>query len=470
MQAKKLPMVDDLRDESDHENPCRLVISPRSNRVNVDALMAHLFATTDLEKSYRVNMNAIGLDGRPKLYDVKSLLAEWLKFRTETVRRRLSFRYEKILHRLHLLEGFLTAYLNIDEVIAIIRHEDEPKPVLKERFGLTELQAEAILELKLRYLSKLEEMKIRGEQADLEEERQELEKILDSKRRLRTRVKQELLADADEYGDERRSPLDQEDIAPAQAMDEADLIPSEAITVVLSENGWVRAGKGHELDPEGLSYRAGDRFRHAARGRSNQPVTFLDSTGRTYTLAAHTLPSARSQGEPLSSQLDPPSGSRFVAALLGAAEDRFVLATDAGYGFVGKLEDFQSTRKAGKVSLTVPKGSAVLTPQEVLDLETNLLAAVTDQGHLLIFPLSELPEFSRGTGQKILHLPKTKRYGQESMVDLAVLPEAATLRVHAGKRYLNMKGSELDAFRGDRASRGKRLPRGFQSVDALEVV
>jgi topoisomerase IV subunit A len=464
MQAKKLPMVEDLRDESDHENPTRIVIVPRSNRVDVEGLMAHLFATTDLERTYRVNLTMIGLDGRPKQFGLRDLLTEWLVFRTETVRKRLRFRYEKVLARLHILDGYLVAYLNIDEVIRIIRTEDEPALVMMARFGLTETQAEAILELKLRHIAKLEEIKIRGEQAALVKERDGLEKILSSETRLRRKVREELIADAAAFGDARRSPIVER--TAAKAMDETELIPTEPVTVVLSEKGWIRSGKGHELDPRELSYKAGDGFFMAAKGRSNQSAVFLDSTGRTYSLPAHGLPSARGQGEPLSSHLAPAPGATFLAVLMGSDEDLYLMTTSAGYGFIVKLGDLQSRQRAGKAVVTVPEGARVLPPVRVTSLETDLLAAATDSGRLLLFPLIELPVMPKGKGVQILSLPKGKN---ESLVAVTPLTPGRHLIVHSGKRYLNMKAAEYDPFLGKRAQRGFILPRGFQNVSALEV-
>jgi topoisomerase-4 subunit A len=463
MQAKKLPMVEDLRDESDHENPTRLVVTPRSNRVDVDELMAHLFATTDLERTYRVNLTAIGLDGRPRVFTLRGILSDWLRFRTETVRKRLQFRYDKVLARLHVLNGYLIAYLNIDEVIRIIRTEEEPKPVLMARFTLTDVQAEAILELKLRHIARLEEVKIRGEQAELTKERDGLEKILSSEARLRRKVRDEIEADAKEFGDPRRSPIVTREAA--RALDETALIPTEPVTVVLSEKGWVRSAKGHELDPRELSYKAGDGFLQSAKGRSNQSAIFLDSTGRTYSLPAHALPSARGQGEPLSSQLQPPAGASFVSVLMGGDDDFFLLATTAGYGFVVQLKDLYAKNRAGKAVLSVPEGARVLVPIRVPDMDNDLLAAASDEGRLLVFPITDLPLLGRGKGNRILHV-KTG----ESMVALAVLHEEnAPLRVHAGKRYINLKPAEHQPFFGQRAQRGAKLPRGFQNVSALEV-
>jgi topoisomerase-4 subunit A len=430
--------------------------------------MAHLFATTDLEKSYRVNMNAIGLDGRPRLWKLRPLLEEWLGFRTETVRRRLQHRLDRVSERLHVLEGFLVAYLNIDEVIAIIRREEEPKPVLMERFELTDAQAEAILELKLRYLSRLEEMKIRGEQDELMRERAMLAETLDSPKRLRRRVREELEADVEEYGDARRSPLIAEAPA-AEAFAETELLPSEPVTVVLSAKGWVRAGKGHDLDPAELTYKSGDAFLQAAHGRSNQPAVFLDTTGRAYTLPAHTLPSARGHGEPLTGSVSPPSGAGFVGVALGDDDDRLIVASDHGYGFVARLGDLTTRHTAGKVVLTLPAGSRPLPPAPVGDPEGDLLAAATTAGYLLVFPAAELPELARGKGNKIVNVPR-KRLGDEVVASVVALPPGATLRVHAGKQYLNLGPAELEPFHGKRAQRGSRLPRGFWRVERLEAV
>jgi topoisomerase IV subunit A len=462
MQAKKLPMVEDLRDESDHENPTRLVITPRSNRVDVEGLMAHLFATTDLERPYRVNLTMIGLDGRPRQFTLRDLLEEWIRFRIETVRRRLKFRYDKVLARLHLLAGYLTAYLNIDEVIHIIRTEEEPKPRLMERFGLTDVQAEAILELKLRHLARLEEMKIRGEQAELEKERDWLEKTLGSEARLRREVRQELERDAEEFGDERRSPIVER--GAAKALDETALLPTEPVTVVLSEKGWVRAGKGHEIDPRELSYKAGDAFLQAGKGRSNQLAVFLDSTGRTYSLPAHTLPSARGQGEPLTSQLAPPPGASFLGVMIGGDDDLWFLASSAGYGFVARLGDLHARNRAGKAVVSVPKGARALAPIRILHFEADRLAVASDAGRLLIFPLAELPQLPRGKGVQLLKLKK-----DESVAAVAVLPEGRHLYVHSGKRHLNMRRADYEPYLGNRALRGRVLPRGFQNVAAMEA-
>ncbi|MET0026886.1 MAG: DNA topoisomerase IV subunit A [Candidatus Thiodiazotropha sp.] len=468
MQAKKLPMVEDLRDESDHENPTRLVIVPRSNRVDVARLMSHLFATTDLERTYRVNLNLIGIDGRPAVKDLRTLLKEWLSFRTETVRRRLQFRLNQVLDRLHILEGLMIAYLNIDEVIAIIRYEDDPKAELIRRFSLSEIQAEAILNLRLRHLAKLEEMKIKSEQAELEEERKSLELILGSEQRLRTLIRKELQADAEQYGDNRRSPIVER--SAAEALDETDLTPSESVTVVLSEKGWVRAAKGHEIDPTTLSYRAGDGFLAAARLRSNQQAVFLDSSGRSYSLQAHTLPSARGQGEPLTGRLSPAAGVTFCAVVGGEAANEYLLASDAGYGFRVGLADMLAKNKSGKALLSLPKGAQVLPPVPVQDSASDRVVAITNEGRMLVFPLSELPQLARGKGNKIIGIP-SKRVAdrEEYLVVLAVVPQGASLTAHAGKRYIVLKPSDLDSYQGERGRRGAKLPRGFQRVDRVEV-
>ena len=466
MQAKKLPWVEDLRDESDHENPTRLVIVPRSNRVDVERMMLHLCATTELERTYRVNINVIGLNGKPAVRDLRTLLGEWLEFRTATVRRRLEHRLGKVRERLHLLDGLLIAFLNLDEVIRIIRTEDEPKPVLMERFGLSEAQADYVLDTRLRQLARLEEMKIRGEQQALEEERQELEGVLGSTRRLKSLVRRELLADAERYGDDRRSPIVERH--GAEAMDETELAPSEALTVVLSERGWVRAAKGYDVDPATLAYRAGDGFLDAVQVRSNQPVVFVDSTGRSYSLQAHALPSARGQGEPLTGKLAPPAGASFVAALGGGPEQRYVLASDAGYGFVGRFEDLCANKKAGKTVLTLPAGAAVLRPARVADATADLVAVASSDGHLLVFPVSELPAMERGKGNKLIALPAGKR-GQPrpAAVAIACVPPGGSLVIFSGKRTLTLKPADVERYTAERGRRGAPLPRGFQRVDAL---
>ncbi|MCQ4249271.1 DNA topoisomerase IV subunit A [Pseudomonas stutzeri] len=468
MQAKKLPMVADLRDESDHENPCRIVIIPRSNRVDADELMQHLFATTELESSYRVNTNVIGLDGRPQVKNLKVLLSEWLTYRIGTVRRRLQFRLDKVEKRLHLLEGLLVAFLNLDEVIHIIRTEDQPKPVLMARFELSELQADYILDTRLRQLARLEEMKIRGEQDELAKERERLLALLGSETKLKKLVRKELIADAETYGDERRSPIVAR--AEARALSENELLPSEPVTVVISEKGWARCAKGHDIDATGLSYKAGDGFKAAAPGRSNQYAVFIDSSGRSYSLAAHSLPSARGQGEPLTGRLTPPPGVSFECVLLPDDEALYVIASDAGYGFVVKGEDLQAKNKAGKALLSLPAGARVVAPRPLANRDQDWLAAVTTEGRLLVFPVRDLPQLGKGKGNKIIGIPGDRVASREEyLTGLAVLPEGATLVLQAGKRTLSLKSDDLEHYKGERGRRGNKLPRGFQRVDGLQV-
>ncbi|MDG1306549.1 MAG: DNA topoisomerase IV subunit A [Porticoccaceae bacterium] len=467
MRNKKLPMVEDLRDESDHENPTRLVITPRSNRVDTDALMDHLFATTDLERSYRINMNIIGIDGRPLVMNLRQILVEWLRFRVDVTRRRLDYRLQKVEKRLHLLDGLLIAFLNIDEVIHIIRTEDEPKPALMARFGLSDTQAEYILDTKLRQLARLEEFKIRSEQDELAKEKAELELLLGSQARLKTLVKNELKATAEEYGDERRSPLKER--GEAQAFNEKDLLTAEPITAVLSDKGWLRAAKGHEIDPASLSYKSGDKFLAAALGRSNQNVFLQDTSGRFYALPGHTLPSARGQGEPATGRLNLPSGALFTDVLMGADEQKILLGTDAGYGFISKIGDLYTKNKAGKAVVSIPKGGRILNAKMVND-PNSLIAAVSNEGRMLIFPIADLPELARGKGNKILNIPGSRLQSREEFViDYAVIPTGESLVVHSGKRYLVMKGADLEHYRGERGRRGHKLPRGFQKVDRLDV-
>ena len=469
MQKKKLPMVVDLRDESDHENPTRIIVVPKSNRADIDAIMSHLYSTTDLEKNYRVNFNMIGIDKRPQVKDILSLLKEWLQFRTETVRRRLQFRLDKIVDRMHILEGLLVAFLNIDEVIKIVRKEDKPKPALIKIFKISDRQAEAILELKLRQLAKLEEIKIVAEQKELATERKGLEQLLSSAARLKTFIKGEIKADADKYGDERRTPLVQREEAKAFA--QTELISTEPVTIVLSDRGWVRAAKGHEVDPTSLQYKSGDSFKIAARGKSNQLAIFMDSTGRAYSLPAHSLPSARGQGEPVSGKVSPPSGATFEGVVIGEDDRDVLLASDAGYGFVGKVGDLISKNKSGKAVLRAPKGGKVLAPRMVNDYKKDLIVAITNEGRMLMFPIAELPRLAKGKGNKIISIP-TARVAEriEFVVALKVLTADDTLTVHAGKRHHNLKPTDLQHYQGERGRRGNKLPRGFQNVDRIEVV
>ncbi|MEY4640998.1 MAG: hypothetical protein RLZZ227_992 [Pseudomonadota bacterium] len=468
MQKKKLPMIVDLRDESDHENPTRIVIVPRSNRIDVDAVMAHLFSTTDLEKSYRVNFNMIGIDGLPRVKNLRDILTEWLTFRTDTITRRLKYRLEKILARLHILDALLIAYLNIDEVIRIIRAEDKPKDALVARYKLSDKQAEAILDLKLRNLARLEEMEIRGEQKELAEERDALEQTLGSRARLKTLIKKELIADAQSFGDERRSPLVTR--AEAQAFSETELMSIEPVTVVLSEAGWVRAAKGHDVDAAALGYKSGDKLKFADRGRSNQNAVFLDSTGRAYSLPAHSLPSARGQGEPLTTRVNPPSGATFEGLVIGDPENQYLIGSDAGYGFVTKLENLISKNRAGKAVLALPDGSKVVPPVAVNDVSSDDIVGITNEGHMLMFKIAELPELAKGKGNKIIGIPSSRAAEhQEYVVAYAVITTGQVLVVHSGKRYLRLGMDDLEHYRGERGRRGNKLPRGFQKVDRAEV-
>lgn len=468
MQAKKLPMVSDLRDESDHENPTRLVITPRSNRVDTVQLMQHLFATTDLEKNYRVNLNMIGLDGRPKVKDLRTILSEWLQYRKETVTRRLQYRLDKVLARLHILEGLLIAFLNIDEVIEIIRTYDKPKPELMQRFSLSDKQAEAILELKLRHLAKLEEMKIRGEQDELAAERDKLQTLLGSDRRLKTLIKKEILADAEKYGDDRRSPIVER--SEAKALSEKELVPAESVTVVLSEKGWARCAKGHDIDAEGLSYKAGDGYLSSAEGKSNQPAVFMDTSGRTFACDAHGLPSARSQGEPLTGRFAIVGGESFEHVIMAADDDKFLLGSDAGYGFVGTFKDMISKNKAGKAYLSLPSGAKVMKPQPVTNLEKDWCLTISNEGRMLLFPLKDLPSLGKGKGNKLMSIPAAKAQSREEYVKvLSIVPDGASLKISAGKRNMTLTFDDLTHYQGERGRRGNKLPRGLQRVDSIEV-
>ncbi|MFT4196861.1 MAG: DNA topoisomerase IV subunit A [Pseudoxanthomonas sp.] len=465
MRAKKLPWLEDIRDESDHANPVRVVLIPRSNRIDAEQLMGHLFATTDLEKSYRVNLNVIGLDGRPQVKDLKSLLSEWLRFRYDTVTRRLKHRLEKVERRLHLLEGLLVAFLNLDEVIRIIRSEDEPRAALIARFALSEEQADYILETRLRQLARLEEMKIRAEQDELDAERDRLIATLGSNARLRKLVKDELLADTKKYGDARRSPLVARQAA--QALDETELVASEPMTVVLSEKGWVRAAKGHDVDAAGLSYREGDGLLAAVRTRSNQQVAFLDSSGRSYSTAVHTLPSARGNGEPLTGRFAPPAGASFQALASGEDTARLVLCSSHGYAFVTRFENLTGRNKAGKALLSLAPNARVLQPALLADPDGARIVAVTSAGNLLAIPAGELPELDKGKGNKLIDIPKAK-LATERVVAVAAVAPGGTLQVRSGQRTMTLSFKDLDTYLGHRASRGHLLPRGWQKVDGLE--
>lgn len=468
MQAKKLPMVVDLRDESDHENPTRLVIVPKSNRIDIDSVMTHLFATTDLEKSYRVNMNVIGLDGLPQVKPLKNFLSEWLRFRIDVVRRRLQFRLDKVINRLHILEGLLIAYLNIDEVIDIIRTEEKPKVELMARFGLSDTQAESILELKLRHLAKLEEMRIKGEQDELEKERKHLEGLLSSDRKLKKLITEEIQEAIDLFGDDRRTPI----VArkESQAFSEEDLMSNDPITVVISKQGWIRAAKGHEIDVHGLSYKSGDEFLISTKGRSNQTLVLLASNGRTYSIKAHSLPSARGQGEPITGRISLEKDATIVSAVLNNEEAHYLIASDAGYGFVAQLKELYAKNKAGKATLSLPKGAQVMAPMFVQSPEQGRVIAISNEGRMLAFDVASLPKMAKGKGNKMISIPTARAADREElMVAMACIQPSDLLTAYAGKRFMSFAEKDLEEYLGERGRRGLKLPRGFQRIDSLEV-
>ncbi len=416
----------------------------------------------------RINMNMIGLNGRPQVKDLRTILTEWLEFRLVTVRRRLEYRLDKVNRRHHLLEGLLIAFLNLDEVIRIIRTEDKPKPELMKRFELTEEQADYILDTRLRQLARLEEMKIKAEQEELARERDSIEKILGSAQRLRGLIKKEIQADAQKYGDDRRSRMVER--TPAQAMDETELVPSEPVTVVLSTNGWVRVAKGHDVDPAEMNYKSGDEFASAARCRSNELVVFLDSTGRTYAVPAHSLPSARGLGEPLTGRLKPEDGARFVGVMSGDPDSLYLLASDSGYGFITRLGDLYTRNKSGKAVLSIPSGARLLPPVPVRSLADNLIVAVTTDGYMLVITAADLPLMSRGKGNKIINIPSAKlKNREEYVVAIACVQDSEQLIIHAGKQHKTIKTDELKEFVGERGRRGRKLPRGYQKIFSIKV-
>ncbi|MGX2956588.1 DNA topoisomerase IV subunit A [Ursidibacter arcticus] len=469
MRNKKLPMVDDLRDESDHENPIRIVLEPRSNRIDFDELMNHLFATTDLEKSYRVNMNMLGLDGKPAVKNLLTILTEWLEFRRNTVTRRLNYRLDKILNRLHILDGLMIAYLNIDEVIHIIRNEDEPKPVLMTRFNLTDIQAEAILNLRLRHLAKLEEHQLNAEKQKLEEEKEYLQGILGSERKLNNLIKKEIQADAKTYASPRRSPLVER--AEAKAIAESDLTPTEPVTIILSEKGWVRCAKGHDIDVQSLSYKAGDGYLAHAYGKSNQPVVFVDSTGRSYALEPTSLPSARSQGEPITSKISLPEGASVEYVLMAEDNRKLLMASDSGYGFICQFSDLVSRNKAGKAVISLTENAKVLPPQFIDDSEENLLVAMSSVGRMLVFPTSELPTLSKGKGNKIINISATAaKERTELLARLLVIRPTQSIVFVSGKRKITLKPSDIENYRGERARKGSQLVRGLNVNTEVEII
>ena len=469
MQDKKLPMVADLRDESDHENPTRLVIIPRSNRIDIEALMNHLFASTDLEVSHKVNLNMLGLDQRPSVKGLVTILAEWLVYRRNTVRRRLQHRLDKILARVHILEGLLIAYLNIDEVIEIIRTYDDAKAELMSRYQLSDTQAHAILEIKLRQLAKLEEIQIRGEMAALSEEQKKLELLLGSDKRLNTLVKKEIKADAEKYGDDRRSPMIER--LEAKALTEKELMPSEAVTIVLSTQGWVRSAKGHDVDPQALSYKAGDEYLTSCQGKSNQSCLFIDTSGRAYSLDAHSLPSARTQGEPLTGRFNQNENVPFACVIMGDDSDRYIISSDHGYGFVANLSDINSRNKNGKALINLTTNALLVAPQKLSSNKDDLCLTISNEGRMLIFPVASLPSLSKGKGNKMINIMTAKATKREEFVTMLkiISPESA-VTLHAGKRKLTLKPNDLAHYQGERGRRGNKLPRGLQRVDNVEVI
>ena len=468
MTAKKLPMLEDIRDEADHENPIRIVLVPRSNRVDTDALMAHLFATTDLEKSYRVNMNMIGLDHKPAVKGLLEILNEWLTFRRTTVTRRLQYRLDKVLSRLHVLEGLMIAFLNIDEVIDIIRNEDDPKAELMARFNLSDEQADAILNLRLRHLAKLEENQLKAEQDELEKERLNLEAILGSERRLNTLIKKEIQEDAKKYASPRMSQLVERE--EAKMISESDMTPAEPVTVILSEMGWVRCAKGHDIDPKSLSYKAGDNYRAHACGKSNQAVVFIDSTGRSYALDPLSLPSARSQGEPLTGKLNLPAGATIEYVVMASEQQELLMSSDAGYGFICKFEDLIARNKAGKALISLPENAKVMEPKTLANA-TALVVAMTSAGKMLIFPAKDLPALSKGKGNKIVTIPAANaKERSELLVKLLLISDQASLEFHSGKRKIVLKPEDLQKFRAERGRKGSTLPRGLHTNIEIVVI
>ncbi|MCP3944943.1 MAG: DNA topoisomerase IV subunit A [Desulfobacteraceae bacterium] len=470
IEAKKLPMVGDIRDESDHEEPTRLVVIPRSNKINHEALVDHLFASTDLEKSYSVNMNMIGINGRPEVKNLLTLLSEWLEFRADTVEKKLKFQLEKILARLHILKGFQIAYLNIDHVIQIIRNSDTPKKELIRAFDLSQIQATAILEIRLRQLARLEERKILSEIKELETQRKILEKLLGSKKAFKAYMIEEIRSDAKKYGDKRRSPIRER--KEAEAFSVTDVMDIEPVTVILSQNGWVRSAKGHDIDPSKVKFKSGDNLMSFLRTRSDKPVVFLDNYGRSYVLFSHALPSARSNGEPLTGHLSLQPDTSIQFMLSQEKNDHFLMGSDNGYGFIIKFSDFLTTYKNGKAVISIKNGFNLLAPEPILDLETDRIVAVTNQGQLLIFPINQLPKLKKGQGNKIINIPKKQLNSNdpEKLKLLKILPLNSNLVIHSGKHFLRLNpGNQID-YTGMRGYRGKKLPRGYQVVDKIEII
>ena len=468
--AKKLPMVSDIRDESDHEDPTRLVIIPKSNRVDLTALADHLFATTDLEKNFSVNMNMIGLDGRPGVKSLKRILSEWLVFRQATIKRKLEFRLEKIISRLHILEGFKIVYLNIDKVIEIIRKADDPAKALMKTFGLTEIQTKAILEIRLRQLARMEEIKIIEEMDALNKEKEGLDTLLNSSKAFKAFMIKELETDAKAYGDKRRSPIKER--KDAEAFSVTDVIDVEPVTVILSDNGWIRSAKGHDIDPENVKFRTGDHLLCHLRTRSDMPIALIDTTGRTYTLFSHALPSARGNGEPVTGHLTIAPNAVIRHMLSAEQEDLFLVSADNGYGFIIKFNDFLTNYKNGKALITLTKGSLPIDPLFIPDITKDNVIAVTSQGRVLIFSINELPRLKKGKGNKIIHIPASGKGASDSekLKFLKILPLNSNLVIHAGKHFLRLTPGNQTDYISARGRRGKLLPRGYRNVDNIEIV
>ena len=466
--SKKMNLIEDLRDESDGENPVRIIVIPRSNRVDKNALMSHLFATTDLQKNVRVNLNVIGLGGRPKVFDLREILKEWITFRTQTVKRRLQHRLDWLNDRLHILEGLMIAYLNLDEVIKIIRTHDDPKKQLIKKFKLTEIQANAILDIRLRQLAKLEEQGIIEERDSLKAEAKEIEKILNSASRLKTLIKKELKEDQEEFGDERNSMLAEAE--EAKAFDEKELISNDPMTVVLSEKGWIRAAKGHDVDVEGLQYRECDSYLSSSLARNSQNAVLLDNFGKAYTLPIHQLPSARGQGDPVSGKINAQSGATFPGVISGSEETLAVLASNLGYGFVVKLGDLQTKNKSGKAALNA-KNAKPITPKILSAVEDNYIASITKEGKMLIIEACELPILGKGKGNKIISIDKKKFEAKEDqLMYLVTFKKGDSIKLYSGKQHFIIKPNDLENFLGNRGRKGNFLPKGYRKVDKAEVI
>ena len=459
--AKKLPWVTDIHDESDHQNACRIVLELRSNRVDIEPMMSHLFASTDLESNYRVNLNMIGTNGKPQVKSLLTILTEWLSVRRDTVTRRLQYRLDKIEQRLHILAGLLIAYLHIDEVIRIIREEDDPKAELMTRYDLTEIQANAILDIRLRQLARLEEIELKREQSDLEAEKAQIEAYLNNPDKLTGLMIEELTADMKEHGDKRQSPIVER--TEATALKETDLAPSEPVTVIVSKSGWIRSAKGHDVDAANMNYRSGDAYLAHAQGKSNEKVYLMDNTGRSYRLDAHTLPSARGQGEPLTSLLKPTGGASFVNVLMGQDDSKLIMASSQGYGFINTFADLDTNQKAGKNVINFDDACSLITHQ--IGEQDTLVGVVSSAGHLLVYPLTELPMMKKGKGNKLIDLKDG-----DSVVAITTFAEGDSLSLDSGKRTLTLKPMDIANFMGTRGRRGALLPKGFQKVSGVQKI